>query len=124
MDLVKISMGKKYTTRCGWPVRVLCVDVRNEFHPVVAIIKGDKGESVFCYTEDGRLYEHTQVDNPYDLVEDVPETSTYHVVSKRDGHVMEGYRDQHYANIRRYSDCCRILKLTIKGDEVKGEFLS
>lgn len=41
----KIDMNKKYRTRCGYPVRILCVDVNNA-NPVVAAITFPDGLDV------------------------------------------------------------------------------
>ena len=45
----KIEMNKKYQTNNGIPVRILCTDKEGDY-PVVGVI----GESVFCFTSNGR----------------------------------------------------------------------
>lgn len=62
-----ISMDKKYRTRDGRDVRVLCVDRENISHPVVALI----GSSIESYTIDGEFH-FLEVDSNYDLIEVSP----------------------------------------------------
>jgi len=60
-----IEMNKKYKTRDGKPVKIVCTDYKGEY-PVVASIKIDEDEAIFFYKYDGRL---SHMEHPYDLIE-------------------------------------------------------
>lgn len=60
-----ISMDKKYQTKSGQSVRILCVDRAGTF-PVVALV-GDQ-KYVITYTQHGNRYSD-MMDRDYDLVE-------------------------------------------------------
>jgi len=62
-----ISMDKKYTTRDGRGVRLLCVDVPGEF-PVVGIVRGD----IFRWNTCGG-FAASGISHDFDLIE-APET--------------------------------------------------
>jgi hypothetical protein len=65
VDDTLISMNKKYQTRDGRPVRVLCVDATNaDRYPVIALI-GDANERLTPY---GKLWPDGS-ESAYDLVE-------------------------------------------------------
>ena len=49
-----ISMDKKYRTKEGNPVRILCVDRINSTYPVTALVLENKNEYFRAYTEDGK----------------------------------------------------------------------
>ena len=49
----KISMDKKYVTRAGEPVRILCTDCPNPAYPIVIM---DNHGTLINLTEDGSLY--------------------------------------------------------------------
>ncbi|OWT55251.1 hypothetical protein [Candidimonas nitroreducens] len=66
---MKIEMGKKYKTRDGKPVRILCVDRDNEVFKVVALVTGRYGEETWNYTAAGT---RGAVDTGLDLVEVKP----------------------------------------------------
>ncbi len=63
-------MNKKYKTRSGLPVRVLCTDMKNRY-PVVAVRKSEKEECSGMYTADGKFYEEG-IHSEYDLIEVSP----------------------------------------------------
>lgn len=48
-----ISMDKKYKTRCGYPVRILCVDCKDEHWPVIALFEAEDSEGVMRYSSTG-----------------------------------------------------------------------
>lgn len=60
-----ISMGKKYRTRDGRDVRLLCVD-GPKLWPVVGIVDGDS--HVSCWTLSGKLFDDAE-DYRTDLIE-------------------------------------------------------
>lgn len=64
-----ISMDKKYTTRSGLPVRILCVDRNDPDYPVVALIQTTEyGETYNCFTREGRRFSYAGEDE-MDIVE-------------------------------------------------------
>lgn len=65
-----ISMDKKYKTRDGRDVRVLCVDADNVGYPVITLVDG----TVYHYTKFGSCT-RSQTQTPADLVEQ-PEEKT------------------------------------------------
>lgn len=80
-----ISMDKKYRTRDGRDVRILCVDAGGIF-PVVGIV--DFG--AITWTSDGLSQPMLSSCSPFDLIEVVePETRTIWV------NVYEGYTHSH-----------------------------
>lgn len=63
-----ISMGKKYKTRCGSPVRVLCVDRNDPEYPVVALVAYKDGESIISFSSKG-IYSDESIKHDFDLIE-------------------------------------------------------
>lgn len=66
----KIDMNKKYRTRCGYPVRVLCTDMKSGKYTVVALVYTMLGETPICFTEFG--FEVYNQEGDYDLIEVSP----------------------------------------------------
>lgn len=47
--------NKKYTTRNGKPVRILCIDMKHEHYQIVGLVSHDgKSEEIETWTIDGR----------------------------------------------------------------------
>ncbi len=67
----KITMDKKYTTRDGRPVRVLCVDAKDEVYPVIALIDRDGTEGCFSFTSSGQ-WDTDEEGDELDLIEEKP----------------------------------------------------
>ncbi len=66
-----ISLDKKYKTRCGYPVRVLCVDRKDTVWPVVAMYQKENCEGVsFHKINDGTAWNGRDLDlievSPYE----------------------------------------------------------
>lgn len=72
-------MNKKYRTRDGREVRVLCVDRNDEDYPVVALINRISGETPEAYTGDG-FYHRSKKERGEDLIE----LSPYYYIKKGD----------------------------------------
>lgn len=51
--MTKISMDKKYKTRDGRPVRIVCVDLKNPTHPVLALVMNASEETIITCTKGG-----------------------------------------------------------------------
>jgi hypothetical protein len=64
---MKISMDKKYKTRDGRPVRILCVDAKRHYPVVGLIANGESDEDLGSWPEDGSSYIGVARDD--DLVE-------------------------------------------------------
>lgn len=69
--MTEISMDKKYQTRDGREVRILCTDGPDHRYPVCGFI----GPLFMMWTEDGRVTEGDHGEHPDDLVE-IPEEIT------------------------------------------------
>lgn len=72
----QISMDKKYKTRSGLPVRILCVDrmaegIKFSPRPVIALVKHIDHEVVVYYHIDGS-YRTGQSSDDFDLIEISP----------------------------------------------------
>lgn len=56
----RISKKKKYQTRTGKPVRIICTDAKIRDYPVIAlvtnIIEGQEHDCLTLLTEDGKMY--------------------------------------------------------------------
>ena len=67
-----IEMDKKYKTRSGLPVRILCNDFKNETYTVIAAVydKNTGCESVISVSSTGSYIEEEE--NPLDLIEVTP----------------------------------------------------
>jgi len=64
----KIEMGKKYKTRSGLSVRVLCIDRNDPQYPVIALCTQCASEMIIECTEEGKYY-HCGGDSSLDLFE-------------------------------------------------------
>lgn len=79
-----ISMDKKYRTRDGRDVRLLCVDGPKDY-PVIGVVEGDNCPS--SWTASGKIVEHQ--DRMADLIEyHEPDIRTIWVNVYEDGHVV------------------------------------
>ena len=66
-----ISMDKKYKTRCGYPVRILCVDRKDTVWPVVALINGEDSECLTSFSSKGMFVDES-IKHDFDLIEVSP----------------------------------------------------
>lgn len=81
-----IEMGKKYTTRDGRAVRILCVDRQaysNE--SVMALISEKGGENIYAFHSDGHFY--PLGDSPLDLIP-VPTKHEGWILVSKDGTII------------------------------------
>ena len=65
-----IEMGKKYKTRSGLPVRILCTDLKNKEYPIVAAIMQHNEEGIASFTETGKFIQNEK--SELDLIEETP----------------------------------------------------
>lgn len=82
---MKIEMGKKYTTRDGRPVRILCVDGPEPW-PVAGYIKGHLEPQ--CWRDSGN-HSSRDIYPERDLIEAKPEPVVEWVVLDAEGRVVE-----------------------------------
>ena len=68
----KVSMDKKYKTRNGCDVRILCVDMKNKNYQVVGIVTDKDGEELEqSFTSSGQFI-NTKDEHKLDLIEVSP----------------------------------------------------
>lgn len=67
-DIELAKAGHPVQTRDGRPVRIICFDRKDNYYPIVALIKDNdtKEELLNSFTEDGRHYTY-RYDAPEDL---------------------------------------------------------
>lgn len=70
-----ISMNKKYQTRDGKPVRLICIDETLERYPVIGIIDNDES-SPSSWTKEGCYFGDDEEESSRDLVE-IKEEKTF-----------------------------------------------
>lgn len=80
-----ISMDKKYKTRCGYPVRILCVD-RKDALPVLFLYTHNDSETACSASSTGKVDWN---DTDYDLIE----VSPYEDFKKGDKVMVRDYED-------------------------------
>lgn len=66
-----ISLDKKYKTRCGYPVRVLCVDRNDPDYPVVALVNCKDSEGIASFSSKG-MFVNESIKHDFDLIEISP----------------------------------------------------
>ena len=100
-----IKLGETYKDKCGYDVRIICVDKRGEF-PIVGIasINPRGKEEVMTYTSEGTHW--LKEGSDYDLI--IPEDySTYKIdepVMVRD-HDEEEWLHKHFAGVKEDKPC-------------------
>lgn len=62
-DLEQAKAGKPVCTRDGRKARIICFDLKNGNHPIVAAIEGDEYETILCYTIKGEISENIKSEN-------------------------------------------------------------
>lgn len=97
----KITMHKKYRTRCGYPVRVLCVDIKGQYPVVFAVEYPNGDEYVNTASSEGKVWFVAEDD--CDLIEVSPWEDF-----KKDDKVMvrngdcEGWTHRHFSHTDEY----------------------
>lgn len=67
---MKIEVGKKYKTRDGRIVRIICTDMKPSTYPVVALCDEGEYETIMVYTSSGSV-SITDIETPSDIVSEV-----------------------------------------------------
>lgn len=107
---MNIDITKKYRTRSGDPVRILCVDRTSKTHPVVALIKKidrEASEVLQVFTLNGRYFYSPEVDFQDDLVEVSPfeEFKDGDMVMVRQ-YGIEGWKPRHFYKVEGNKVLC------------------
>lgn len=89
--MIKISMDKKYKTREGRPVKILCIDRNHRYYPVIALTI-DKTGTILCCTEEGKFQLLGEEKSCNDLVE----VSPYEDFKIDDPVMVTDYKDLWY----------------------------
>lgn len=63
-----VSMDKKYKTRDGRSVRIICTDMKGCEYRVVALVQFEEFEQMESYTAEGLFWSHN-VESKHDLIE-------------------------------------------------------
>lgn len=91
-----IDMNKKYRTRDGQKVRILCVDGYDPIYPVIGLVENQPSPKT--WTEAGKYVQNEIDSDPNDLVED------------KEGRKIIGwinvYRDGKLGNINETKEVC------------------
>lgn len=81
-DLKAALNGAEIRTRCGYPARIVCADMK-KFHPVLALVMTERGEQCFSYTREGKK-RGSMIESNYDL-EMVPVKRYINIIQGKDG---------------------------------------
>ena len=113
-----IEMDKKYKTRSGLPVRILCNDYKNNVYTVIAAVydKETGCESTISVTNTGSYIEEEE--NPLDLIEVTPyddfKEDDLCVVWKGDNHLKDFRYFSHVENGKATCFTCGYTSYTTK----------
>ena len=117
-----IEMGKKYKTRRGNPVRILCVDACGTSQPVIFLEKtvsgncGPYAEELRAVNQSGRVY--GDGDSVLDLIEE--STLIYRPFTFEEGVGIVGQKVKH----KNFEGKCSVLLITgVWEEETKSQFL-
>ncbi len=106
--------GHEWQTRDGRAVRVLAHDVKNNTHPIAALVSYSNGDEwPISFEECGRLLARDE--SNVDLI-DAPKTRTVWV-NCYSGGLLSGHGSKESAEGSRASDCEACVKLTYKVGE-------
>lgn len=59
--------SQKVVTRCGFPVRIVCTDVKRKDYPILALVERDDQEEYQSFTKDGRFNLYNPLHDNFDL---------------------------------------------------------
>lgn len=76
--------SQKVVTRCGFPVRIVCTDVKRKDYPILALVERDDQEEYQSFTKDGRFSLYNPLHDNFDLfIETADEVSEDEKIRKR-----------------------------------------
>ena len=117
-----IDITKKYKSRAGQSVRLLCIDAGGVY-PVVALIGSSGG--VVCFQDDGMRYKHSE--SPFDLIEEKEciDIVQWFNIYKDDGdsskyELGDGHDDKAAADAIAHADRVACVQLTIHVEKGHG----
>lgn len=90
-DLEAYKKGAKIQTRDGHEVRIICTDRKNQYYPIIALVKLDNGsETYHSYTPKGKVqpFKTTISNDDLVIVEEVEEPEFW---SDKENEVIEGH---------------------------------
>lgn len=121
-----IDMNKKYTTREGHPVRLLCVDQQASgdqklIYCVVGLVMRNGEERLQQWTYDG-FYYGSRDPHPYNLIEEIPSVVSFHTVYGFDRQLGGCYATLQLAMTCGGANCQGILEIIRKGGTVTTKF--
>lgn len=108
----KISMDKKYRTRDGREVRLLCIDGPDSNSPVIGIV----GCQIVTWRINGRWGSLTQASDLFEVVPDVVRWANVYP----DGNVPNIHPSRDIANHFAKPNRIALLKITTKNNGVNG----
>lgn len=120
-DLEAAKKGKPICTRDGREARIVCFDrnylYEEQNYPLVVLIKGPYGETIYSYTKDGLYYSNTIHDNDLMMLSEKKEgyVNLYHNSNDRYAGYLGNnviYKDEEFAR-KMGKDCPNYVK-TIK----------
>lgn len=75
--------SQKVVTRCGFPVRIVCTDVKRKDYPILALVERDDQEEYQSFTKDGRFSLYNPLHDNFDLFIVTDEVSEDEKIKKR-----------------------------------------
>lgn len=85
-DLEKAKAGAKVCTKKGFPVRIICFDMKDYKYPLVALVDSDNSESICTFTKDGKQYTSSDFhDFDLMLVEEEKEKENKFSIEQKNG---------------------------------------
>ena len=121
-----IDMNKKYTTRDGHPVRLLCVDQQASggqklTYCVVGLVMRNGEEVLHQWTYDG-FYYGERTPHPYNLIEEIPSVVSFHTVYSNNLQLGGCYATLQLAKECAGANCPGVLEIIRKGSTVTTKF--
>jgi hypothetical protein len=82
--------SQKVVTRCGFPVRIVCTDVKRKDYPILALVERDDQEEYQSFTKDGRFSLYNPLHDNFDLfIETADEVSEDEKIRKEIAFTLE-----------------------------------
>ena len=118
---MKIEMDKKYKTREGNNVRILCTDRNHHQYPVMGLIEQKDGDYVVCWTAYGICSSSHKGFDKWDLIEDKPRVKREYWVNLYPQEKIVGvYNEKQNADIAAMKDRIACTKIEIDCEEGEG----
>lgn len=102
-DLEAYKNGDKVKTRDGHEVRIVCTDAKNEYYPIIGLVKSNGDEHITLYTLEGKVDSEKSAIHAEDLVI-VEEVEGPEFWSDNKGNTFNGFRINNVASISEVSN--------------------